>query len=273
MKILDLTRAEFRRRVNAAGYDFAGLLAKPTDNPKVAKNLSKGVLTAPLHLAPANVSGYEVCPMRSAGCSAACLHTAGAPQRMAGKSRARKARTRLYFENRALFMGWLIAELRLHLKRAQAQKLTPGVRLNATSDIPWERVGFEYLGTRYSNVMELFPEIQFYDYTKRANRTRLPSNYHLTFSLAEDNDAQALEAIQNGMNVAAVIDTRRGRDLPPGMAFRDGKWITARGNYTVPIVDGDEHDYRPADPRGVIVGLRAKGDAIGDQSGFVREAA
>lgn len=136
-----------------------------------------------------------------------------------------------------------------------------GVRLNATSDIPWESVSFVWRGKQFANVMQAFPRVQFYDYTKRANRRNLPSNYHLTFSLAEDNDAQAEKALQNGMNVAAVFNVVRNHDLPKSYAI---------GQYLVPIIDGDVHDYRPADDRFAIVGLRAKGAARHDASGFVR---
>lgn len=99
--------------------------------------------------------------------------------------------------------------------------------------------------------------MQFYDYTKRPNRRNLPPNYHLTFSLAEDNDIDALQALKNSINVAAVFRTKRGHALPDVFMNR-------------PVIDGDLHDYRPFDASGVIVGLRAKGQAMSDQSGFVR---
>lgn len=100
--------------------------------------------------------------------------------------------------------------------------------------------------------MAIFPDVQFYDYTKRANRRDLPANYHLTFSLSEDNDERAQIALENGLNVAAVF-----RALPETFLGRK-------------VVDGDESDLRFKDERGVIVGLKAKGDARKDTSGFVR---
>jgi hypothetical protein len=108
----------------------------------------------------------------------------------------------------------------------------------------------------------------------------LPANYHLTFSLAEGNDAQALDALDNGMNVAAVFAVPRGKPLPATYrlsAFPESPHAIARTvGRTFPVIDGDEHDFRPIDGRGpdgrgVIVGLRAKGDAKGDASGFVRQ--
>ena len=236
---------------------IVSLLARPESNPKLAKGRKLGVMSAPLHLAPADLSGYEVCAKRTTGCTDACLHTAGNPAHMAGKTRARIARTKLYFEDRAFFMSALISEIAALQSKAQRAGMICGVRLNATSDIPFERVKIKHLGETYDNIMELFPDVQFYDYTKRPNRRNLPPNYHLTFSLAEDNDVDALQALKNSINVAAVFRTKRGHALPKVFMGR-------------PVIDGDLHDYRPFDASGVVVGLRAKGRALHDQSGFVR---
>lgn len=252
-----------KKRLEENGYKFSTCLAEPTGNPKLAKSLKIKVLSRPLHLAPASLSGYNVCPMATAGCKAACLHTAGNPVYMAAKANARNVRTKAYFEQRDDFMLRLANEIANHIDRAKRDGMRPAIRLNATSDIPWEKVPVTIDGTRYANLMDVFPGCMFYDYTKRHNRRNLPANYVLTFSLAEGNDEQAVQAHLNGMNIAAVFDTKRNRDLPP--AYRIG-------NVSLRVIDGDEHDFRPADPQGVIVGLRAKGDAIGDTSGFVRAA-
>ncbi len=244
-------------------FGFSSLLATPNANPKLAKSLKLRVLTAPLHLAPASLSGWNVCPMATQGCKAACLHTAGTPAYMKGKTKARLARTRAYFEARADFMAALAIEIAKHVKRARAMRYKPAVRLNATSDIRFEVVPVTYNGKTFANIMQAFPNVQFYDYTKIANRRNLPSNYHLTFSLAENNDASAAAALRNGMNIAAVFNVPRGGTLPPSFKI---------GEFGVPVIDGDEHDYRPADAKFSIVGLRAKGQAIGDASGFVRPA-
>ena len=234
-------------------FGVSSLLSPPEANPKVAKNKNNKVITAPLHLAPANRSGYEVCPMRSKGCTAACLHTAGNPAYMAGKERARVARTKLYFENRELFMALLCKEIDSLVKKHHKNGYEIGLRLNATSDIPWENV--KYLG---KTLMEHYPKITFYDYTKRHNRKNLPNNYSLTYSLAEDNYERAVKAFENGMNVAVV--------------FRDGLPNKFRlGLHLADVINGDETDYRPDDKKGVVVGLKAKGDAKTDTSGFVQE--
>jgi hypothetical protein len=233
------------------------LISAINSNPKVEKNFKKlGVLTANLHLAPYNVSGYQVCPMASAGCIKACLNTAGrggifkVGATTNAIQEARKRKTKMYFEQREEFMQQLIKDI-LSVKR-KAKKMgvkKVGLRLNTTSDVPWERVAVEYEGIKYKNIMGLFPDIQFYDYTKRSNRKNLPMNYHLTFSLAEDNDKAAEEAFNNGMNVAVV--------------FNDVPKIFKLGSKVVPVIDGDER-------KNVIVGLKAKGKAKQDKTGFVR---
>lgn len=240
------------------------LLSDPLANPKIAKNGKLGVLAAPLHLAPARLSGYETCPQRSAGCTAGCLNTAGNPAYAEGKAKARNARTKLYFEARPVFMAQLVKEIAALVRRAERAQMEPAVRLNVTSDIAWERVPCVVDGVQHRSVMDAFPDVQFYDYTKvnkRAIAAALdagwPVNYHLTFSLTEANDEQAARVLQVGGNVAVAFHAKRGKPLPASFMGR-------------PVIDGDEHDFRPADVAGVIVGLRAKGQAIGDTSGFVR---
>ena len=251
-------------RKAAREYGVHSLLTDATANPKVAKNGKiAGVLTAPMHLSPARLSGYQVCPMATAGCVEACLHTAGNPAYMKGKFNARNNRTRFYFGSRPAFMVLLAHEIKQHRAAAKRARMLCGVRLNATSDIPWESVSFTVQGKRLT-LPDAFPDVQFYDYTKRANRTNLPPNYSLTFSLAENNDADATAVLNRGGNVAVVFDVKRGKPLPLAYKFNGLMW---------PVLDGDLHDYRPIDKPGYIVGLRAKGKAIGDKSGFVRKVA
>lgn len=236
------------------------LLSVEGANPKVAKNEKLGVLGSVLHLAPADLSGYEVCPMRSPGCTAACLHTAGNPAYMNNKNKSRIARTKAYFENREAFMNLLVLEIYKHVLSAEKQNYEPCVRLNGTSDIRWEAVKFNFWDwiakkINYSGncqkvtVFDIFPELQFYDYTKIHNRKYIPKNYHLTFSM---NEVNQIFAKSQALNVAIVFSGK----LPETYLGR-------------PVIDGDETDYRPADPKNVVVGLKAKGKARIDTSGFV----
>lgn len=263
------SKAAALRHLRAAGHRFTSLLASPESNPKVAKNGKVvDVLTAPLHLAPFNLSGFQVCPQASAGCAASCLHTAGNPAYMAGKDASRKDKTVAYFKERDAFLALLVFEIAAHVRKAERLGMTAGVRLNATSDLPWERRTVTIDGLSLP-IMGIFPQVQFYDYTKVTKRAlahaegRMPRNYHLTFSRTEDNDDDVNAVLQAGGNVAMVFAPSSYK-----RALRDGSMQTGFG-FPISVVDGDAHDFRPADPDGCVVALKAKGDARGDTSGFV----
>lgn len=226
-------------------------------NAKTVKGEKKGYLTAILYLVPSDGSGLgNLCPHASAGCRAACLYSAGRGV-MKPVIDGRMRKTKLFFENSASFVDTLVRDIIKIERRAKRQKMQPVIRLNGTSDIPWERIR----GTNGLTVMEQFPHIQFYDYTKRPNRDPIWANYHLTFSRSESNEGQALYELAKGRNVAVVFNTRRSQPLPTS-------WNGFR------VINGDESDLRFLDPNipygvGVVVGLRAKGKATKDHSGFV----
>lgn len=253
------------------------LLTPPAGNPKVAKGLKVGVSTAILHLMPADGSGLQVCPNATDGCRAACLNRAGRggmnldADDLNAIQRARRRRTLWFFARRAEFMDRLVSELTRHEAKSRAAGLIPAARLNGTSDIAFERIPVERNGRRYPNIMRAFPRMRFYDYTKRTDRRDLPRNYHLTFSLAENNDAAAELALAAGINVAVVLSSpeiiRRAGTRYARLAPLPDSWNGRR------VIDGDESDVRFRDPHGVYVGLRAKGRAVNDQTGFVRSAA
>ena len=260
------SKAQALRALHTAGHKFTSLLAAPESNPKIAKNGKLGILSAPLHLAPFDLSGFQVCPQASAGCAAACLHTAGNPAYMSGKDASRKDRTQAYFKQRDAFMALLAFEILALRRKAKAMMMEPAVRLNATSDLPWEIRKINVDGSEVL-LMDYFSDVQFYDYTKITKRAlahaggRMPSNYHITFSKTEDNDASVAKVLEAGGNVAAVFA------LPAYKATLAAGGMHGWGR-NVTVIDGDETDYRPMDPAGVIVALKAKGDAKGDTSGF-----
>jgi hypothetical protein len=247
-------------------------------NPKAAKGEAQGYWTFVLHLAPAKLSGFNVCPMATEGCKAACLNTAGRGGIMGGYGiltatdvangirnaiqNARIRKTRMFFEQRDAFMSLLVRDIVRACKLANRKGLVPVFRLNGTSDIRWETVPLVIDGTRYDNIMQACPALQFYDYTKIANRRGLPANYKLTFSLADGNAKQANDALNNGFNVAVVF-----RDKATRQRYMDAGYTLA--GLPVPVVNGDLTDLRFLDPSGVIVGLYAKGNAKKDTSGFV----
>jgi hypothetical protein len=167
-------------------------------NAKTPKGESRGVLTGILYLVPSDGSGLgNLCPHASAGCRAACLFTAGRGVMEPIKA-GRMRKTRLFFESAPRFVDMLAADIARLVKRAERKGMSPAVRLNGTSDVPWERMR----GTDGQTLMERFPGVQFYDYTKRPNRVNLPANYHLTFSRSECNDAQCEIELSRGRNVA-----------------------------------------------------------------------
>ena len=244
--------AEARKLAKANGVNK--LLSIDVD-PKTAKSnkAGKGFYTAIQYLAPASVSGTNMCASASAGCIAACLHTAGNPVYFANKQKARIARTRFYLEHREAYFIMLYAELAAFSAKCAKNDLQPAVRLNGTSDIVWERVA--------PWIFEMFPNVQFYDYSKHKKRMlrgwTLPANYHLTFSRSETNNDDCLEILADNPDatIAVVFSTKRKGDLP-------ATW----NGYTVG--DADTDDLRFLDTQR-IAGLRAKGEARRDDSGFV----
>jgi len=220
-----------------------------TANPKIQKGTKMGYLSFILHLAPADLSGKETCPKRTVGCTAACLNTAGRggmfkrgeTTNMIQKARIRK--TEYFFNDRANFMVDLANDIKKAIRFAEKQGLIPVFRLNGTSDLSWEK----YEVIEGFNIFEMFPQVQFYDYTKVLGRkvAQYP-NYHLTFSKADGNDSDVAEALMQGMSVVAVYD-KIPADVP----------------------SADETDLRFLDPKGIMLGLKAKGRAKKDYSGFV----
>lgn len=220
-----------------------------TANPKIQKGTQLGYLSFILHLAPADLSGHNTCPKATAGCKSACLNTAGRggmfrkgeTTNVIQKARIRK--TRYFYEARQDFMLDLKRDIEKGIKMASKLDLIPVFRLNGTSDLSWEK----YDMIPGQNVFECFPQIQFYDYTKVLGRkTAGIENYHLTFSKADGNDSDVAQALLQGMSVVAVYD-----QIPNG------------------VPSADLTDLRFLDPRGVMLGLKAKGRAKKDTTGFV----
>ena len=229
-------------------------------NPKTGKSAKLGYLTFVLHFAPWDVSGYQACPVSTASeCHGPCLNLAGRGGIFKkGESSnviqaARIRKTRAFFENRAEFMAALYKEIQAGIRYAQKLGLVPVFRLNGTSDIPWEKIRFSIEGQDYRCVMAAFPDVQFYDYTKIPGRVT-PPNYSLTFSRSAQNELNVIKSMARGDNVAVVFD--HSRPLPVKFLGR-------------PVIDGDDHDLRFLDVPGAIVGLKAKGPARRDVSGFV----
>lgn len=211
-------------------------------NAKTKKGDSDLAVTAIMYLAPSTISGYETCPSKSKGCSEACLFTAGRGA-MNSVQQARVRKTKLFFEKQDQFLADLKNDLTLFDSYCKQEGLQGYVRLNGTSDIKWEDF----------DLFSSFPNIRFYDYTKRTDRDfeNLPSNYKLTFSRSEDTtDEELLDLVKN-INVSVVFT-----QVP-------------ETHLGIKVIEGDLTDLRWEDPSNVIVGLKAKGLAKSDDTGFV----
>lgn len=226
---------------------------------KTVKGRKYGYLTGILYLAPASESGVNVCASSTPRCRAGCLYTAGRGGVFPSVNRARLKRTRMLIANRGAFLSQLAREITAFVRKAGRLGLTPCVRVNGTSDLPWLAL----------EMAARFPMVQLYDYTKHARPwERVRHNYHLTFSHSESNAAECEAALEHGVNVAVVFDTKRDQSLPISFYQTRNR-----------VIDGDVSDLRFLDKfvsvrgvpqgRGVIVGLRAKGRARKDCSGFV----
>lgn len=232
---------------------WRGNLLSCGSNAKTVKGDGSEYLTAIMYMTPWKSAGINVCPMAAqAKCIDGCLNTAGRGA-MGSVQAGRARKTQWFARDREGFMAQLVADLKRFSNYCQRLGVQPVVRLNGTSDIRWELIpvgGFR-------NIMEAFPVVQFYDYTKLSNRKGVPSNYHLTWSYSGasmDYAARWSKAVANGMNVAVV--------------FRSKGVIPAR-YLGLSVVDGDKDDMRFLDPKGVVVALYAKGKAKRDTSGFV----
>jgi hypothetical protein len=187
-----------------------------------------------------------------AQCIDGCLNTAGRGQ-MSSVQIGRARKTQWFAQDRAGFMAQLVADLESFVSYCSKRGIQPCVRLNGTSDIRWELIPVE----GHRNIMEAFPNVIWYDYTKIANRRNVPANYHLTWSYSAANEAYAKQhaiAKANGLNIAVVF--RRKGDIPTQFLG-------------LPTIDGDRDDMRFLDPKGVVVALYAKGKAKQDNTGFV----
>lgn len=246
------------------------LLRDGEENTKIRKGLTpaRPISVKTLSLAPSWLSGYQCCPYASAACGGMdqdgftgfCVGTTG-NARYANVTAARIRKARYFFEHHEECIRRLVWELECYATDPTREGHTRAVRLNTFSDIPWERVRCRRQGVTYPGIPHAFPELTFYDYTKDVTRIRgdRPANLHITFSLSEGNDAHALEALAAGVNVAVVFHVTKAQPLPAAFADR-------------PVIDGDGDDFRFLDPAGgFIVGLKAKGPARRDCSGFVRD--
>lgn len=252
------TKAAALRDLREAGFTFSTALGATESNPKLAKGEKLGVLSKPHNLSPASESGWNMCAQASLGCIAACLHTAGNPIYLPAKIQARLQRTRAFMTMRKAYIALMAFELQALETKAKRLNMAAAWRPNTTSDYPFHSVALEVDGVKVKSLINAFPNIEAYDYTKITKKALqwaaglLPSNYHITFSKSESNDSDVAKVLEAGGNVAVVFE----KGLPDSYLGKA-------------VVDGDVSDVRFLDSKGVVVGLKAKGQAKSDESGFV----
>jgi hypothetical protein len=227
-------------------------------NAKTIKGEKYGIKTAILYLMPAMGSGVQLCAnAKIAGCEKPCLFTAGRGA-MSNVMLSRLRKTLYFNQYREQFMAQLSREITLEKAKAKRRGYKLIVRPNGTSDIRYENIPVD----GFDNIMVAHSDVQFYDYTKLANRKNVPANYDLTFSYSgvEAYQPFVAKAVANGERIAVVF---RNRAIVNAMLANGETFLG------LPVVDGDDTDIRHLDPRGAIVALYAKGPARRDQSGFV----
>ena len=225
--------------------EFEGSMQKVgkllSTNMKLIKDKLAGYDVTGIQLAPANIGGYEVCASRSKGCTKACIYVSGRG-RFTATQIARIKRKLLFFQYKNTFKSQLIKEITAFVKKCAKNNVKPAIRLNVFSDLPYERI--------FPELFTMFPQVSYYDYTKiksRLDKSKLPSNYHLTFSRSEDtSDNEVLEIIKAGFNVAIPFNCKK-HQLPKSFL-------------NIPVIDGDLSDIRFLDNQASIVGLSVKGD-------------
>ena len=238
---------------------WKGNLISCGTNAKTIKGDGDELLTAIMYLIPWKSFGANLCPSAElAACHGPCLVSAGRgafSSVIAGRAR----KTEWYIKDRAGFMAQLVIDVTRFVKYCNDRNIKPCIRLNGTSDIRWEQIPVvDAQGNTHKNIMDAFKMVQWYDYTKIANRRNVPDNYHLTWSYSGANPKYSDmmdTAVANGMNVAVVFRTKGS--IPA--SFKG-----------LPTVDGDKNDLRFQDDKGVAVALYAKGKAKYDTSGFVQ---
>jgi len=211
-----------------------------TNNAKTIKGAKKfNVTTYIMYMAShtQNSKGINLCPHASNGCAQACLINSGYGGFMSNVKDGRINKAEYYLADRNKFMLQLVKEITLAENRHKKSNTKFAVRLNGTTDIRFEKIKV----VNGKTIFELFPNVQFYDYTKNPKRMDLNiPNYHLTFSKSETNDYYVKQVLNNGGNVAIVFD-----NIPAEyMGYK--------------VINGDETDLRFLDEKNVIVGLKYK---------------
>jgi len=239
----------------------------------------RGVETTGLSLYHAyKEAKISICP-KSASCVDNCLATTSGGNWAYGggadKDALKGPRRAHFMQNQALirdpevFIAKMDDEVGKAWAAAQKNGNQLGIRLNVFSDVS---------PTVYEDLMRKYPDVQFYDYTKLHSNKPIAPNHHLTYSSTgtsnpglgvinlHQNWKHMTKKLDEGYNVAMPFAVGANEPLPKFV--KDMKF-----GKTYKVIDGDVHDYRPADdwgkPEGAdgyIVGLRNKDQSLSGAS-------
>jgi hypothetical protein len=241
----------YKSMLAAAGLPYRPILGE--SSTKTIKGQKIGYLTGIVYLVP----DVKLCPhAKLAGCFDGCLNSAGRGA-FDSVQNARKAKTQFFYDNRQAFLLSLCADIWTLKNKAAKLGLTPLVRPNGTSDVPYENLPV----IDGLNIFQLFSDVQFYDYTKHPSRNltgKTAGNYDLTYSFSAITPKPiSIKGLSNPHNSRTAVVFQKQAAIPG--TFRG--WN---------VVDGDDTDVRHIEPKSVVVALYAKGRAKRDTSGFVQ---
>jgi hypothetical protein len=174
--------------------------ASVNSSQKIVKGEKLNFDTLVLYLSASKNAGVDLCKFASTGCRLACLVASGHAllESRAGKNTiaiSRIVKTWLAVYRRDIADTVLCAEIEAAKNRAERRGRRFAVRINGTSDLC------------FSNVINAFPAVQFYDYTKDPERVSMP-NYHLTFSYSDASKARIKhykQALKRGQSIAFPV--------------------------------------------------------------------
>ena len=148
----------YKNKADAKRQTGIGYLGSVNLTTKHQKAFNFNELTYSLYLAPAKMSGYEVCPKRTAECTRLCLNESGMNTMNMNDDKINKSRiakTKLFFEEREFFMAWMIDEITTAHIKAMRLNYSFSVRLNNTSDISPEMF-YVKQGKKSINILRLY---------------------------------------------------------------------------------------------------------------------
>jgi len=219
-------------------------------NPKFERSNTRRELVAGLSLAPAKLSGVNLCGNNTEACTRICINFEGYGK-FNKTQQARLRRSHMFLEDRERFRSYLLKDLESLERWSRKYEVDVYFRPNTYSDLDWSKL-----------MPEIFEiPLNYYDYSKNYRRVQsylageLPKNYDLVLSRSERNGQQCEEYLAMGGNVAVV--------------WRDRKEIPS-SYLGYPVVDGVSSDLWWRKQRSVVGGLKAIGSrARADRSGFV----